>query len=57
MERMGNLHLEKQNLWLQMGSGDPDATHRKEATQGHNTLSHHCRVQEVQNGLEALQER
>lgn len=57
VERMGSLHQEKQNLWLQVGSGDPDTAHCKETTQGHNTLSHHCWVQDVQNGHEALQER
>ncbi|KAJ3598497.1 hypothetical protein NHX12_002008 [Muraenolepis orangiensis] len=40
-----------------VGSGDSDAAHCEEAAQGHDTLSHHRRVQEVQNGRQALQKR
>lgn len=57
VERVGDLHQEKQDLRLQVGSGDEDEANREKAAQGHNTLSDYRRVQEVQNGHQALRQK
>lgn len=57
VEWVGDLHQKKQNLWFQVGSGNPNTAHCEEATKGHDTMSDHRWVQEMQNGYATLQKR
>lgn len=57
VERVGDVHQEKQNMWLQVGIGDSHKTYCEETAKGHDTLPDDCWVQEVQNAYATLQER
>lgn len=56
VERVGDVHQKKQNMWLQVGIGDSHTAYCEETAKGHDTLPYDCWVQEVQNAYAALQE-